>query len=310
MSSIPFHPHASRNLLLRLLALGLVVAVLLAWQADWLRTLYIDAQLTLTGWVVNGAILLLFGSGLASLILNLLRGIREERALARFIDNAEDDSHQDPTAGVWGGSLIARRYHDMRQLYERHTPVPHGALAASLLAQQSTRLSFAKFINNILILAGVFGTIVSLSIALVGASDLLESAVDVGGMGMIVHGMTTALSTTITAILCYAFFGYFYLKTADAQTQLIGSLEQTTATLLMPRFQVEKENLMHEFSGMLRGLHALIRRMGETQTALGTLEQRLMQGLDSYHERVGALEGSVHETNRLLRSGFRLPDDA
>ena len=111
------------------------------------------------------------------------------------------------------GQWSMNRYKTLLDLYSRRTAINHNALASTLMAQESSYISFPKFVNNILILTGVFGTIVSLSIALLGASDMLGNINDGDGLGVVIHGMSTALSTTMTAILAYLFFGYFYLKT-------------------------------------------------------------------------------------------------
>ena len=47
----------------------------------------------------------------------------------------------------------------------------------------------------------------------------------------------TALSTTITAIVCYVFFGYIYQRLPMPRTNLISGIEQVTTTFLMPKFQ-------------------------------------------------------------------------
>jgi len=168
-------------------------------------------------------------------------------------------------------SMIARRYLTLEKLNKANTPINQSALATTLIATESTRGSFPKFINNILILSGVFGTIVSLSIALIGASDLLASAVNVDGMGLVIHGMSTALSTTITAIICYVFFGYFHMKSTDVQTNLVSAIEQVTTTHLMPRFQVQTESILFEFSGLIRSLQSLVQQMESSQDSFSHL---------------------------------------
>lgn len=309
MQVIRFRPHFSRNTLLLMLLLALVVGSFISWQLELVTTIYFKAQLTSLGLIINGAILALFAVGMMRMIMILLSYTGEESAIGRFIRNQELEGIEEPLQKVPDNSIIARRYHTMEHLHQANTPVVQGALAASLLAAESTRTSLPKFISNILILSGVFGTIISLSIALLGASDLLENAVNVSGMGLVIHGMSTALSTTITAIICYLFFGYFYLKLTDAQTNLVSAIEQVTTTYLMPRFQVQADTTLYEFTGLVRSLQALVKQMHTSQKVITKAELSLLSNIDQYQEKLEEQSESMETMNQLLRRGFRLRDE-
>jgi len=305
---ITFRSHFSRNTLLLMLVLAAVAASISIWKFDLIQTVYFKDQLTATGWIINGSIVALFLAGITRIIAIFLSYSREETATARFIRNQEEDI-ENPLDQVPQNSIIARRYLVMERLFNSSSPINQGALAATLLANESTRASLPKYISNILILTGVFGTIVSLSLALLGASDLLENAVDVGGMGLVIHGMSTALSTTITAIICYLFFGYFYLKLTDAQTNLLSAIEQVTTTYLAPMFVVEQETTLYEFTGLVRSLQSLVKQMQVSQKIVTKAETRLLTAVDEYQKQLTESNKDMAAIINLLKRGFRLRDD-
>jgi hypothetical protein len=292
-----------------MIVLAALVAVLAVWKFDLINTVYFKDQLTKLGLVINGAILALFAAGLLRITGILLVYMREEAALARFVRNVEKRPESDPLKGVGTTSIIARRYATMRHLHEARTPINQNALASTLVASESTRNGLPRFINNILILTGVFGTIVSLSMALIGASDVLENAISATGMGMVIHGMSTALSTTITAIVCYVFFGYIYQRLTDAQTNVISAVEQVTTTYLMPRFQVQTDNVLYEFTGLIRSLQGLVDQLQESQRGFEATQDQLADTVAAYRGKIDDLDGRLDTIVRHLRSGFRLRDD-
>jgi len=308
LGNINFHHHYSRNTLMRLVLLILIAAGLIFWKWDYINEIYFKDQLTQLGWVINGSIVALFLVGMLRIAISLLGYAREETAVLRFMRN-QIKRPAEPLKGVFTRSLMAQRYRTLVDLHESHTPLNQSALASTLVAAESTRSSLAKFINNILILTGVFGTIVSLSIALIGASDVLENAIDASGMGMVIHGMSTALSTTITAIVCYVFFGYFYLRLTDAQTNLISGIEQVTTLYLMPKFQVQTDTVLYEFTGLIRSLQTLVAEMQNTQTAFKDTEERIAQTLEHYRDKMDGLEGHMDTIIHHLRLGFRLREE-
>ena len=308
MHIISFRSRFSRNILLRMLVLGGLLAALGWWKLDLINTVYFKDQLTATGWIINGAIIALFILGLLRMIGIFLVYGREEKALQRFIRNQELEL-DDPLHKVPTHSIIARRFLAMEHLFEAGAPIDQSALAATLLANESTRSSFPKYIVNVLILTGVFGTIVSLSLALLGASDLLENAVDVEGMGLVIHGMSTALSTTITAIICYLFFGYFYLKLTDAQTHLLSAVEQVSSTYLAPRFVTDQDSTLYEFTGLVRSLHSLVKQLDASQKMLMQSEQRLLQNVEEYQTDIRATKERLETITELVRRGFRLREE-
>ncbi|HED13218.1 MAG TPA: hypothetical protein ENI62_06115 [Gammaproteobacteria bacterium] len=307
MSVLTTRRHYSRNILLQLLSVAVIVVILLLWQRHFLSQLYLKNQLTMVGWVINGFILLLFLGGMGRLVQLLLRYHREEDELNRFVGNVQ--RVVEPIQGLNPDAVIANRYRTLLELHARRAPINHNVLAATLVASESSRQSFPRFVNNILILTGVFGTIVSLSIALLGASDLVQSTSNTGDLSVIIHGMSTALSTTMTAIVCYVFFSYYFQKLMDVQTYLISRVENVTTILLLPRFQAQTESVMKDFSDLLRGATALLQRVDTTQqvftqtaTHLAQLAQNLDQQYDLQAERIDGI-------SEILRQGFRLHED-
>lgn len=308
MGNINIRRHYSRNSLFFMVLLAAIAAALMLWKWDLINEVYFKDQLTQLGWVINGAIVALFAVGMLRIILSLLGYMREEAALTRFIRNL-DKSPDNLTKGVGNSTLIAQRHNTLLKLHEARTPINQNALASSLVASESTRNSMAKFINNILILTGVFGTIVSLSIALIGASDVLENAVSASGMGMVIHGMSTALSTTITAIVCYLFFGYFYLRVTDAQTNLVSGIEQVSTVYLLPKYQVQTDSVLYEFTGLIRSLQGLVGEMASAQKSFKDTEDAIRDTLEHYRTKVDGMDEHMDTIIHYLRLGFRLRDD-
>jgi len=297
-------PRQAQRTLIQLGVAAVVVVLVGLWQREFLSEVYLRNQLTYVGWVINGGILVLFISALARLVQSFVRYDKEERALNRFLENVTDRTEM--VKGVGGSSIIANRYRTLRELNQRRSPIDHSALAATLLAEEASRSSFPRFVHNVLILTGVFGTIVSLSIALLGASEMIVASTQIGSLGLVVHGMSTALSTTMTAILAYFFLGYFYLRLMDTQTQLVGRVEHATTTILLPRFQVQQETVIEDFSDIIRAAAALVKRLDASQSQYAETANQLNDVLTAYRDEMRNHSTSLAEITELLRDGFRL----
>jgi len=304
---IQFRAGYSRSILLQLILLSIVLVLIILINLQFVADIYFKNQATRVGYVVNGSILFLFALGLFRIISLLMRYSLEESALARFLRNVEDDEAR-ATDKISKNSLIARRYRSVVEISKHNVAVNHSALASTLIATESTRLSLPKFISNILILTGVFGTIVSLSIALLGASNIIDSADGLGNMGLVIHGMSTALSTTTTAIVCYLFFGYFYLKTTDAQTQLLSGIEQATTLYIMPRFTYQTDSILHEVGNLVRALREAAENLGQVEADFAEAGNNMNEMIGGYADSAVNLDNNMDEIKQLLRNGFRLPE--
>lgn len=301
-----FDTRFSQRILIRLVLLAIVAVGLIVVSLRFIIDLYFENQLTGIGFLINGAILALFLFGMARLVITLVRYAREERAVGRFIGALEAED-ENPAYHVDSRALIAQRYRAILRLTDHNVPVNHSALAGTLLAAENTRLSFPRFVNNVLILAGVFGTIVALSIALIGASDLFGGE-SLENISLIIHGMSTALSTTITAIVCFFFFTYSFIKTNDAKTHLLSSgIEQLTALYLLPRYSFTRETVLFEVAELVLGLREAAERMQAVQSGYAEAGEALARNMAALGARLTHVDEDVRRIKHLLQEGFRLP---
>ena len=295
-----------------LIQFGVVITaavVLLAYNFDLIYPFYAEGQLTNTGIIINGAIVALFLLGIGNIGYHLLRYRNEEAAIVTFIGNVEVQK-ADYLEGLRADSMLARRHLTMRTIQSANGEINHSALAAMLNADESSRFGLIRFINNILILTGVFGTIVSLSIALIGASDLIDSAdASLGGMGLVIHGMSTALSTTITAIVSYALFGYFYTRLTDVQTHCLSGIEHLTLVYLLPQYVRAADDIVHKLSDLIKSVVLAADRLKQTQDIYHDAAMTLQQTILADQQQADRLAQELDDIKRILREGFRLPTD-
>lgn len=304
---IHFRPNFSFHILIQLFAFSFLVLLIMLLNYDFIVTIYFDNQLTNTGIIINGGILLIFFVGLGKTVHILYFYWQEEKALDRFVISIRQPQ-QNLLPGVNNQSLIMHRYKTMLDIHQQKTSINQGALAAAMVAHESTRLSLPRFISNILILCGVFGTIVSLSVALLGASSLLNTSDDINGMGGVIHGMSTALSTTTTAIVCYLFFGYFFQKLTDVQTHLFSAIEQVSSQFLMPKFTHKNDDVLYHLSELVGTLNQTVTSMQTAQQYFIQASQKADEMVSQYDQRVETMASDIHDIKHLLREGFRLPE--
>jgi hypothetical protein len=274
---------------------------------DLIYPFYFENQLTNTGIFINSGILGLLIIGLGNIFYHLLRYRREEIAIAGFVNNVESIKI-DLLEGLPADSMVVKRQLTMQSIQKSHGEINHGALAAMLNADEATHFGLIRFINNILILTGVFGTIVSLSIALIGASDLIDSAnASLGGMGLVIHGMSTALSTTITAIVSYIIFGYFYTRLNDVQTHCLSGIEQLTTVYLLPRYVKASDDIVHKLADLIKSVIHATDKLKKTQDTYQEAAITLNQTITTNQQQVDQLVDEIHGIKQILRDGFRLP---
>jgi len=127
--------------------------------------------------VLNGIIFLLFLLGTLQLYKALRHYQLQEDQVTEYMTRRQ---HGETSAAILDSmpspSLLADRYRTIHHLYNGGGPVDHGAISAIMMAEESLKQSFPRFVNNVLILTGVFGTVSSLIFALVGAGDVLQAA--------------------------------------------------------------------------------------------------------------------------------------
>ena len=296
----------ARKILTQFLVLAAAIIAVVIWQQDFLHAVYAENQVTQVGLFINGGIGLLFFAGIYQIVREFKRLESEETALNQTLSNLENKNAA--LEGVSAESLIANRYETLVDLHQQHAVINHSALAATVVALESSRVSFPKFVHNVLILTGVFGTVVSLSIALLGASDVIVSTTETGGLGMIIHGMSTALSTTMTAIFAYLFFGYFYLRLMDAQTHMVSSLESSTTRILLPMFQIEPEKAAEQLSQIVKTAAALVERLDQSQASYAEVAADLRNLFVSYRDEMQRNSDGLTKMTKVLREGFRLDE--
>lgn len=293
--------------LLQMLFVMFLLGAVLLFNKDNMTQFFHSTQAGQMGLVLNGVILLIFLLGLVRMVLMFLGYTREQDMLQRFLKRIEENA-PNPSYGLSPNSIIADRYQAVQSIARQHADVNQAALASTLAASQSTEFTLVRFVHNILILSGVFGTVVSLSIALMGASGLLSSPDNLQQMGTIVSGMSNALSTTVTAIVCYVFFAYFHLRLQDARTQLLANVENITTLYIMPRFRHVENSLMHDVAVLVAELRTAAETINHIQNRFLQAGDRLQVAVDDLQSAVAHSGDNIRVIRDSIREGFRLDE--
>ena len=292
---------------------------IVAWQYPFIKSVYFGEESTLLGLIINGFILVLFLLGLIRLSQAFFHYRFEERQLELFSTIMESG---DNTAilKLSPSSIIVKRYDAVKRLYERGVPINHSAMASITVSEESLYQTFPKFVNNILILTGVFGTIISLILALAGASDVLKSSASGEGMWDIIKGMNTALNTTATAIVCFFFFTYFYQKLTDIQTYVFSKLEEVVLTYIIPEFTFDEESIHYKTDNLIKELGEIVvelkRGVSYIENSLSGINAHNVAVIEKLNTMISRHEGQLKRTEQsieflqtlanLLKEGFRL----
>lgn len=291
---------------IQLAAVIVVFALIVYWQFDFVRELYLGPNQSRIGLSINVAIVVLFTLGLIRICVLLRFYQQQAEQITHFSDNARRETEL--TRSVDRNSLVGKRYTAFRQSQLLKSPVNHSALASVSVAEESSRLGFPKFVNNVLILTGVFGTIVSLSIALLGASDMIGSTTEIGGLGTVIQGMSSALSTTMTAIIAFFIFSYFYQCLTDIQTNCISSLEYVTTTQIVPMFFTEPEAMVNDYSNLISSMQEVVRSLQHQHEQFLEVNAGIEQSLVQLSTQVNQTSQGFDKIIHLLSEGFRLSE--
>lgn len=272
---------------------------------DSIQALYTSGEISKTGMIINGIIIVLFLMGMFRIVMVLFRYINEHQSVLRLVESLKQNMN-DPLADIPEASLAAQRYKAVHWVAKQGSPINQAAMAASSNATENSRLTLIRFVHSTLILAGVFGTVVSLSMALIGAAGLLNSPEGVKEMGTIISSMSSALSSTVTAIVCFFIFAYFYLRLNDARIQILTQIEDVTSLYLLPKVIQTEEGMIHQVTTLTAALNEAAQRLLTVEQKFINAGERLQLAVNDLHTQVNT--NSLDEIKDLIRKGFHLSE--
>ncbi len=300
---------SAKSTLIQIVIFLIMIADLIFWKKDTLTYLFTSGEISKTGLVINGTIIVLFLLGMFRIVITLFRYINEYQILIKLIEYLKENT-QNPASQLAEDSMAVQRYNAVKWVAQQGAPVNQAAMAASLNATENAHLTVIRFVHSTLILAGVFGTVVSLSMALIGAAGLLNSPEGVKEMGVIISGMSSALSSTVTAIICFFIFAYFYLRLNNARIQVLTYIEDMTSLYLLPGVMQTETDMAHQVSSLTSALkEATDKLIIVEQTFIGAGE-RLQQVVKDLQGKVNteSMDNNLTEIKELLRKGFHLSE--
>lgn len=296
----------TKSVFIQLFLVLLALLLVLIWQKDFFYNLYLSQNQSRIGLVINVAIVVLFALGIIRVCTLLMFYQREIDNTNLFSDNLWNNEAINHSMSRI--PMIAQRYDAFLQSKRLKAPINHSALASVTVAEESSRLGLPKFVNNVLILTGVFGTIVSLSIALLGASNMISSTTDIGGLGTVIQGMSSALSTTMTAIIAFFIFSYFYQCLTDIQTNCISRLEYVTTTQIVPMFHTEPDAMVKDYSELITSLSGVVAGLKEQHEQFLETNTSIEKSVTELSARVNDTTQGFEKIVHLLTQGFRLSE--
>ena len=297
---------SAQSVFIQLIAVLVVLAIIVFWQREFIFELYLGRNQSRIGLVINAAIAVLFVLGIIRICLLLKFYQAQAEQIDSFSENVRRETEL--TRSVDRSSLVGKRYTAFRQSQLQQSPINHSALASVSVAEESSRLGFPKFVNNVLILTGVFGTIVSLSIALLGASDMIASTTEIGGLGTVIQGMSSALSTTMTAIIAFFIFSYFYQCLNDIQTNCISRLEYVTTTQIVPMFFTEPQAMVNDYSDLINSMANVVNSLQLQHEQFLQVNSGIEASLAEMSEQISHTSRGFEKITHLLSEGFRLSE--
>ena len=286
------------------LLLFFIVAALLIYQRSVVQ-FFTSTQAGWLGIILNGVIVVIFLIGIGRMIGMFMAYNREQSILQKFVKRAQENT-PNPAYGLLEAALIVQRYQAVQIINQQKAPVNQAALAATLVASQSAEFTLVKYVNSILILAGVLGTVISLAVALMGAAGLMNSTENMKNMWDIIGGMSNSLTTTVTSIILYVFFAYFYLRLQDARTQILANIEDVTSLYILPRFKLAETNLMDNVSVLAAELRTAAEMVNQIQNRFLHAGERLQLAVDDLQTAVAQSGDNIRIIRDSVREGFRL----
>jgi len=297
--------NSAKNTLIQVVIFLIALAVLILINKDAIANLYTSGEISKIGMIINAIIIGLFLLGMLRIVTVLFRYIGEHEILLKLVALLKENA-SNPASRIGEHSLAAQRYKAVRWVSKQGAPVNQAAMAASTNASENSRLTVIRFVHSTLILAGVFGTVVSLSMALIGAAGLLNSPEGVKEMGTIISSMSSALSSTVTAIVCFFIFAYFYLRLNDARIQLLSNLEDVTSLYLLPKITHTEDAMIGQVTELTKALNVAADKLLVVEQTFITAGDRLQSAVNDLQGQVS--NSSLEEIKDLIRKGFHLSE--